>query len=188
MCDNIFSSYILGAYTVLSECEDCANIFREHIPVACFTNFRDALFHFRKMAHSTEYLELVRQTNSIKEHVNRAKTDAITFILEYMSAIVDILFSQLPKDASSKKELKQLNAEICKTDLNYRLGGLMLSSTPVMRPPDDHMLDLLDNYISRINELVDAKVFKRSLQDYRLGQRKEDNHSEDSLGFESCQH
>lgn len=187
MCENIYNTCILSCSEVLADCADCANVFSEHIPVACFTNFRDALFHFRRMVHTTEYTELVRQSNAIKEHTGRAKTDAITFLLEYASAVVDILRSFFSDGSTEKKELSQLNSDICTYDLNYRLGGLMLRSTPFMRPSDEVMLDFMYTCLQKIQDTAGEEKFQTSLHQYRIIRKKTEcdiNHDSDPLGLE----
>lgn len=87
LCQNIYTDEIIGCADYLKEFELYAKIGKKEIPVTCYTNFRDALFHFRKMVNCAEEHEIMQQAFAVKEHLNRAKTDAMTSVLFYFQVL-----------------------------------------------------------------------------------------------------
>ena len=76
LCQNIYTDEIVRTADYLKEFELYAQIGKKIIPVTCYTNFRDALFHFRKIVNCAEEHEIMQQAFAVKEHLHRARTDA----------------------------------------------------------------------------------------------------------------
>ena len=84
---SIYTDEIVRTADYLKEFELYAQIGKKIIPVTCYTNFRDALFHFRKIVNCAEEHEIMQQAFAVKEHLHRARTDAKTSVLFYFSDV-----------------------------------------------------------------------------------------------------
>ena len=67
-CEYIYEDFIVKTALVLCQYEKYAKVVNLYIPISCYTNFRDSLFHFRKMVSSIEEREIEEQSFAIKEH------------------------------------------------------------------------------------------------------------------------
>ena len=96
-----------------------------------YVNFRDALFHYRKMY--TEYKnkqaeQVIKQSACISEHLNRGIKDFIVYICSncFMSGI-----DELPKKAVLTPDrayfLGEIRNRLCDIILEIRLSGLSLT-------------------------------------------------------------
>ena len=85
LCEQVYEDYIVKYARILEEYEDYSNTIEAYLPDSCYTNFRDALFHFRKFVYSSEEKELICQEFAIKEHLSRALTDAASAVLDVLT-------------------------------------------------------------------------------------------------------
>ena len=93
---------------ILLQYELYANTANIYLPCGCYTNFRDALFHFRKLASSYEEKEIECQAFAIKEHLSRALTDAASSVMDNISFIAE----RLLKDENINDIQKQKTREM----------------------------------------------------------------------------
>ena len=87
--EGIYENYIVKSSEILLQYELYANTANIYLPCGCYTNFRDALFHFRKLASSYEEKEIECQAFAIKEHLSRALTDAASSVMDNISFIAE---------------------------------------------------------------------------------------------------
>ena len=90
-CEQLYENHIKVSAERLQSYEEYASAICVKIPISCYTNFRDALFHFRKVVSSMEENEIERQAFAVKEHLSRALTDAASSILYYLSFALQII-------------------------------------------------------------------------------------------------
>lgn len=174
MCENIYEKYILRSSDFLTQCKTIALFFENRIPDTCYTNFRDALFHFRRMAHTSEDTDLVRQSYAIREHTNRAKTDATIALLECSSNILRIMTAKYAGVDAIQKKLWQMRAEQNEYALHYRLGGIMLERMPPMRPSDERFLIMMKECLDFIKQKTEEYIFRQCLKAYREATAEEE--------------
>ena len=74
LCEQIYEDYIVESADILQLYERYSDTIQGDLPDSCYTNFRDALFHFRKLVYLSEEQELLCQEFAIKEHLSRALT------------------------------------------------------------------------------------------------------------------
>lgn len=156
-CEHIYEDFIVEAASTLHIYEEYAKTINAYIPVSCYTNFRDALFHFRKMASSIEEKEIEEQAFAIKEHLSRTLTDASSSILYWLSLVSEEL---LKLDDLSLEIKKQIRVELHKVKsivLLKRMNGMMISQ--------DHAAGVSNNEIHSLIE-----IFYTFLQDNCLEQ------------------
>lgn len=126
-CEYIYEDFIVATSSKLQIYEEYAKTINVYIPISCYTNFRDALFHFRKMVSSVEEKEIEEQAFAIKEHLSRTLTDASSSILFWLSLVSEEL---LKVDIISLEVKKQIRIELHKVKnviLLKRMNGMMVS-------------------------------------------------------------
>ncbi|MDR2491616.1 MAG: hypothetical protein LBD20_09475 [Spirochaetaceae bacterium] len=139
-----------------------------------YVNFRDALFHYRKMY--TEYKnnrekQVVKQSACISEHLNRGIKDFIVYICSscFMSGI-----DELPQIAVLTPDrvrfLAEIRSRLCDIILEIRLSGLSLThfdDTENKQWYSDFITTTTDFYsFLSDNNLLD--IYKRIVQKSQL--------------------
>lgn len=165
-CETIYNRFIADTCDFIQSCEAIGKVLSIKLPSGCYTNFRDALFHFRRLVRSTEVNEIARQAFAIEEHSNRAKTDATICILEYCSFVLQVLSHD--SFGFSEPVLQQLTAVKNKIDSNgmyLRLSGIMLDQANILRISDEDFQNLLVEFFDFINEHVGEKRFHDALEE-----------------------
>lgn len=165
ICEDVYEKCIVETYEFLKSCENFSEIVRAKIPEGCYTNFRDALFHFRKLYRTDEWNELNCQAFAIREHTNRAKTDAaITLIRKCAKTLGFILRKPtLPRELMpiiAKKHDTLRNVE-----MYIRLGGMMLGDVNGFKPDDEQILDYLNDFSDFCNNNVES-LFHEVMQEW----------------------
>ncbi len=155
LCQNIYRDEILRSADYLIEFEQYANVGRQELNVACYTNFRDALFHFRKMVQCTEEHEIMQQAFAVKEHLHRARTDAKTDVLFYYAGVTDRLIKDTMLDRDIKSQLRQLFHKMKDIVMMNRMNGLLMSETIVNEYQDESVSLILKEFF----DLVRDKIF-----------------------------
>lgn len=167
ICESVYVDCIYKTYDFLLSCESFAGLLGNSIPDTCYTNFRDSLFHFWKMNHSFEIREIEKQAFAVREHSNRAKTDAtISLFQESLFILGNILDQILPSndfDSEKKQKLIMIHDKISNAEMHLRLSGMMLGDEGFFRMSDDQILDLFEELLN---------VFEGDLTKEFLGQVK----------------
>lgn len=163
-CEAVYNCFIADTSDFIQKCEEIGKVLCIKLPSGCYTNFRDALFHFRRMVRSSEVNEIARQAFAIEEHSNRAKTDAVVCILEYCSFTLQVLSHE--NFGLSKTALLQLTTVKNKVDssaMHLRLSGIMLDQTNILRISDEEFQNLLVMFFDFIIEIVGQEKFHDAL-------------------------
>lgn len=164
-CQKVYETHIFETSEFLATCEEIAELLRAYIPGGCYTNFRDALFHFRRMVLSSEKNEINKQAFAVKEHANRTKTDAIISILEQCSVILQIIEKKYA-DGLDRVIIKKLLSRKNTLDmhmLNFRLSGMMLEDAAVLRPSEEQFMEEVTKYFDFISESIGREKFHEAL-------------------------
>ncbi len=152
LCQNIYTNEIIKSAVYLKEYEQYAKIGKKIIPATCYTNFRDGLFHFRKLARCLEEHEIMQQSFAVKEHLNRARTDAKISVLFYFSGVA----SELLKDDSIsdriKCKLRKALHEMKHIILTSRIDGMMMSGVSVRKVEEDEVIIILQDFFDLVQE------------------------------------
>lgn len=140
-CEYTYNNYISYNADILSEYEDIAQLLGGDLPSACYTNFRDSLFHFRKMVHTSDSSELEQNAYAVKEHANRAKTDAMLTVVLLCADIIQCMLS-IVNNTELKAELSELLCTIRNEAMVKRLDGMMLEGTRLSQS-DEYIINLM---------------------------------------------
>lgn len=173
-CHKIYEDSIYDTSEFLATCEEMAKVLSSYIPGGCYTNFRDSLFHFRRMVLSYEQNEINKQAFAVKEHANRAKTDAIISILEQCSNILQIIQKKFISDLDEEtiKELKVKKNKLDAYMLNFRLSGMMLEDVAALRPTEQLFINEVSQVFAFINSKVGRDIFHEVIKIMRPGTEK----------------
>jgi hypothetical protein len=156
-CHNIYQKHILKTSEFLETCDEAAKVLRAYIPFACYTNFRDALFHFRRMVRAYEVNEITCQSFAVKEHTNRAKTDAVVSLLRKCSDIALYILDNCNEYELSPDILIQLRNKfhiMRECISNYRLSGMMFTESKSLKISNEKWIDLIFEYFNFMNDNV----------------------------------
>ena len=126
-CEHIYDDIIVETSSVLQIYEEYAEAINVCIPISCYTNFRDALFHFRRMVSSIEEREIEEQAFAIKEHLSRTLTDASSSILFWMSLVTEELLKMDSISLNNKQQIRVELHNIKNLILLKRMNGMMIS-------------------------------------------------------------
>lgn len=169
-CDTVYQKHIAETSDFIVACEGIAKVIAVGLPPACYTNFRDALFHFRRMVKSSEENEMAKQAFAIEEHSNRAKTDAIVGVLVSCSDILQILqHVSFSLDENSLCKLVAVKNVLDRHVMHLRLSGMMLDNAGLLRISDEEFQTAIEAFLDFINEIGKDK-YHRALQIRQLQQ------------------
>jgi len=157
LCQNIYTNEIIRSSDYLKEFEAYAKIGKKKIPVTCYTNFRDALFHFRKMANCSEEHEIMQQAFAVKEHLHRARTDAKTSVLFYFSRVANCLMDEKEVDSETKIQLRILLHKMKNVIMMSRIDGMMMSDVAINKIGDEDIAMILEEFF----DLAQEKYFSQ---------------------------
>lgn len=160
LCQNIYRDEILKSADYLKEFEAYAAIGKQELNVACYTNFRDALFHFRKMVECTEEHEITQQAFAVREHLHRARTDAKTDVLFFYAGVVNRLITEKTLDRDIKLQLEQLLHKMKNVVMMSRMNGLLMSDTAVNEFQNGDVSLILEEFFDLINEKIFNQFFE----------------------------
>ena len=150
ICEQIYKNYIVKSSEILLQYEDFANTANKHLPCGCYTNFRDALFHFRKLVSSSEEREIECQAFAIKEHLSRTLTDAASSIIDIIAFIAERLLKDSNIDIEHKRKVRKMLHQMKQAGLRKRFSGMMLSNDGI-KIEHDEILELIDNFFDFSN-------------------------------------
>ncbi|MDE7018775.1 MAG: hypothetical protein K2P65_14610 [Lachnospiraceae bacterium] len=169
LCQNIYTDEIIGSADYLREYEKYAKVGKKGIPVTCYTNFRDSLFHFRKMANCSEEHEIMQQAFAVKEHAHRARTDAMTSVLFYFSRVANSLMNEESIDADTKMQLRILLHKMKNIIMISRMDGMMMPDVSNPKIAREDITAVLEEFF----DLVQEKCFIQFVEiNDRLGEEK----------------
>ena len=151
-CSEIYENFILRTMHFLDDCKSIADSYNNLLPAACFTNFRDALFHFRKLYYSTNRNDILEQGFAIKEHLNRACTDAIISLLNFFSDGIRLLLENGDISADEKSRLKFFLHRMQSISLFKRINGMMMFLYDVSRVSNEEIVDIMKEYSVYVKE------------------------------------
>lgn len=163
-CQNIYEENIVKLSKVLYRYEMYANTVEILLPIGCYTNFRDALFHFRKLVVSVEEREMECQAFAIKEHLARALTDAATSILDHSSFVAGKLLQDEKINFKIKENIRKILHKMKNANLRKRFSGMMLANDKI-KISHDEMLNLIGEFYDYV--LLNCKEeFAKYSQEY----------------------
>lgn len=160
LCENIYNKHILGAYNILLKYEEYGSVFNIMLPDSCYTNFRDALFHFRKILYSLEEKEMECQAFAVKEHTSRIITDAS---ISYMNLLFDLSRELINDDTiedSVRMEIRKLMHKLKRFNLFKRLNGMMISDENSFYVSADEILEQIDKFYEYLNSNCKEQFIK----------------------------
>lgn len=152
-CEQLYDEYIVKASEKLLKYEEYAETINAKMPASCYTNFRDALFHFRKVVMSIEEKEIERQAFAVKEHLSRSLTDAGNSILHHLSQVAEELLKDNGISVDLKKSIRKSLHEIKKATIRKRFGGMMISNDNLSKISHEEIQLLIDAFY----KLIDCK-------------------------------
>lgn len=161
ICEGIYDNYIVKSSEILFRYELYANTANIYLPCGCYTNFRDALFHFRKLAYSYEEKEIECQAFAIKEHLSRALTDAASSVMDNISFIAEKLLEDKSISDSQKQKTREMLHKMKQANLRKRFSGMMLSNDGIKIGHED-MLGLIDSFFDFANNNCKEEFAKYS--------------------------
>lgn len=168
-CQNIYQKYILDTSEFLADCEDCVRILQMRIPSVCYTNFRDALFHFRRMVKSEEERTILSQAISVMEHSSRAMTDAKVAICIRCATLLRMVLFKNRFDEIVADALKEQIDILQDWSLRLRTGGMMLENLSLFETSNEQFLEMMEHCYSCISqyagkEFQDIKLYLDNLK------------------------
>lgn len=145
ICSHIYNNYIVKTSDLIENCQTCIAIFKSKLPISCYTNFRDALFHFYKMNKSTTEIDVYTQAFAISEHLSRASTDATNSIFSYISSILEGLIRNNVSEGTTNRS-RELLHKVKEVQLLKRLKGMMMfdANLCVVNSSVDEAMSLID--------------------------------------------
>lgn len=150
--EQLYNDSIVDSSDKLLLYEEYVTAINAEIPVSCYTNFRDALFHFRKAVSSVEETEIERQSFAVKEHLSRSLTDASSSILHHLSCVAEELL--LDNELSHEVELgiRESLHNMKKANIRKRFAGMMISNDNVENIGHDEIIKIIDNFYNLLNK------------------------------------
>lgn len=152
LCQNTYTNEILRSADYLQEYEKYALIGEWEIPPSCYTNFRDALFHFRKMYNSSEEHEIMQQVFAVKEHLGRARTDARIVILLMYAKVAEMMLMRDDIGGGLKVQFRRLLHKMKNVSMTNRIQGMMMSDVVINHYSDDEISEIVREYLELIQD------------------------------------
>lgn len=165
-CEQLYETYIIGSSDCLLKYEEYAEAIHAKMPVSCYTNFRDALFHFRKVVSSTEENEIERQAFAVKEHLSRALTDAGSSVLHHLSCVAEDLLKDEEITSELKTEIRKSMHLSKKSVLQKRFNGMMISNDDISNISHEEIQSLVDDFYKLLDTKCYDKFAKYSYKPY----------------------
>ena len=162
-CEQLYEEYIVKASEKLLKYEEYAETIHAKMPASCYTNFRDALFHFRRVVLSVEEKEIGRHAFAVEEHLSRSLTDAGNSLLIHLSRVAEELLKDDDFTADLKKSIRESLHEIKKTNIRKRFSGMMISDDNLSRVSHEEMQSLIDCFYDLLNRECPDKFAEYSI-------------------------
>lgn len=151
-CENIYEQNIVKAHEYLKTFIKYSDILNLKLPISCYTNFRDSLFHFRRIVMAIDEVEMETQAFAVKEHLSRALTDASISILDYLFLVSEKLLKSNDVEVQKKEKIRNLMHTMKKYSLMKRLNGMMLSTDSVFHVDIETILEKMNELYEYLND------------------------------------
>jgi len=161
-CEHIYKDYIVSSSELLAKYEEYAKTIHALIPVSCYTNFRDSLFHFRKMVSCIEEKEIERQAFAVKEHLSRSLTDASSSLMFHLSSVAEELLKAGEITEDLKIDIRECLHSVKIANLRKRVNGMMISSDDIVSISHDEMYNLLETFYKLLDNNCSEEYAKYS--------------------------
>lgn len=163
-CECIYKDHILKAKELIISCRSYACILKAKLPISCYTNFRDALFHFYKMYICVTDVDVYNQAFAINEHLSRAQTDAFNTIMNLFSCTIEAML----KNGRNKfhDELRGYLHYFKSYQLKKRVKGMMIfdKNISLLDTSFDEALNKISSFLDYIQKNELEKEMKESIQ------------------------
>lgn len=150
LCEQIYNDYIVNSANILKLYEEYSNTLEGNLPDSCYTNFRDALFHFRKLASSSEKYEFHCQEFAIKEHLSRSLTDAASSVIDVITWVAENMLRDGNVLDKWKPQIRLMLHKLKNIFLRKRLVGMMISGDEI-KVEHKEIINSLDEFLSFAN-------------------------------------
>lgn len=167
-CEQLYETYIIGASDCLLKYEEYATTIHAKMPISCYTNFRDAIFHFRKVVFVVEENEIERQAFAVKEHLSRSLTDAANAILHHLSSVAEELLKDVEISGELKHGIRKSLHLLKKAVLQKRFRGMMISNDDISNISHEEIQSLIDEFYDFLNMECYEKFAKYSSNSYPI--------------------
>ena len=88
------------------------------------TNFRDALFHYKKLYESDTIEDAIEQKEAIDEHLSRALKDCILQLVQVLVSSLTFLYNDSEFDDKTKNELQIIIHNLKQSILKLRINSM----------------------------------------------------------------
>lgn len=173
ICESTYNRFISAGADFLLQCEYYARIMRNYLPSGCYTNFRDALFHFYKMVKSSEEMEINRQMFAIGEHIGRAKTDAMVSLSDELQKILCYMIKRYDLSISVQGMFKEEMGVLCDYQNKLRLNGMMIRDLDVLSLDEDEFFETFERIFQYIMDNV-SEQYKGMISKVRRKQKEDE--------------
>ncbi len=146
------------------ECFTIGTIFDEFkIPISapCAANFRDSLFHYRKLYNSDFDVEFVAQYESIVEHANRSLKDSIVKLTQIFIGTINCLMKDI-ENTENRLEHVDLYMEL------YDYKNIFKQLQIELRAQGLEIVRFTDNESNMVETFSKIKKFVIFLKDKEL--------------------
>lgn len=171
-CEQLYGKYIIISSDNLSKYEEYAETIHAKMPVSCYTNFRDALFHFRRVVSSMEENEIERQAFAVKEHLSRSLTDAGSSILYHLSSVAEDLLNDDEITGVLKVEIRKSLHLLKKAILRKRFSGMMISNDDISNISHEEIQGLIDDFYKLLDKECSEKFAEYSNKPYLMDEKE----------------
>ena len=152
---------IKSAHDQLNKCAGLMKKFDASLPLSCYTNFRDALFHFTKINRLIDESEISNQVFAVEEHLSRAMTDAVNGISDYyLKGVAKILKDEEIADKIDFSQLRMILHKIKQGWLLIRLNGMVMTASGAYDVDKASLLKLFDD--------LDSLIFNSKLKENEI--------------------
>ncbi|MBQ8299863.1 MAG: hypothetical protein IJX99_08465 [Clostridia bacterium] len=158
LCDSS-SDQIFDALEKISLITNLYSVCQIKIPPPFATNFRDSLFHYKKLYESDTVEEALQQTEAIDEHLSRAIKDSLM-------QLVQILLNSISKIYEDPSVSDTLKLDIQKQihNLKQAILRLRINSMDIVRISEDSV-EIMDEIAKCIKWCSKNETIKLQLLD-----------------------
>lgn len=144
----------LGLFSLLMGLYETCGI---RIPPPFGTNFRDSLFHYKKLYESDTVDEVISQYEAIEEHLSRAIKDSLIQLAQVLLCSASYIYSKQDLSPQNKETIQKFIHRLKQAILN-----LQLNSMNIIRVSDNNF-GIGNEIIAAINEICQTPDLKTEL-------------------------
>ncbi len=111
------------------------------------TNFRDALFHYKKLYESDTVEDAISQAEAIDEHLSRAIKDSLMQLVQVLLYSSTFLYEENDTEDSDKAELQELIHSFKQSILKLRIDAM-----DIVRITQDGIIDEIAECIADFSQ------------------------------------